>query len=463
MFRDLPIDDTVKHTQFLASARKHILMISSHGIHQWEAIPGLPDTGGQNVFINQFSAALVDVGFKVTIANRGGYKHPHTGDLHTGLRYRDDHERILYLEDEDPVFIRKEEMKSHLPILTKFLREFLESEGTAITLMISHYWDAGRIGMLLNKELPRPIPHIWVPHSLGSLKKKNVSPAEAKRLHLDERIDLERALIQEVNGVAATSVAIRLALQGDYGYVTSLLLPPCVEKERFHPREVGAEDSIWRFLAEHSGATPERIRNAKIITEISRTDRTKQKNILLHAFAAVHRKDPNTFLVLTIDDSERELSAELHGLIRSLGLLGSVATLGSVADKLPFIYAVTSIYCTPSLLEDFGISVQEAAASGVPAVASSQVPYAVEYLLTNAVDENPSPGDPEKLIRTGAGAIVVDPDDLPGLTHALQTLLSDETLRKKMGDRALRITIPYFTWNRMVRLFFDRFGMALDA
>jgi glycosyltransferase involved in cell wall biosynthesis len=56
----------------------------------------------------------------------------------------------------------------------------------------------------------------------------------------------------------------------------------------------------------------------------------------------------------------------------------------------------------------------------------------------------------------------VEPDDLPGLTHALLTLLSDDSLRKKMGDRALRITIPYFTWNRMVRLFFDRFGMPLE-
>lgn len=462
MFAGLPINDHTKHATFLASPRKHIVMISSHGIHQWEVIPGLPDTGGQNVFINQFSAALVDVGFKVTIANRGGYKHPQTGELHTGLRYRDENERILYLEDGDDIFIRKEEMKSRLPALTTFLRRFLDAEQSLVALMITHYWDAGRIGMLLNKDLPRPIPHIWVPHSLGSLKKRNVSPTEAQRLHLEERIDLEKALIREVNGVAATSVAIRVALQQDYGYVTSLLLPPCIEKERFHPREIRADDPIWEFLSAHSEAPAERIRTAKIVTEISRTDRTKQKHLLLHAFAAVHRRDPKTFLIITIDDSEEVLSTELRGLIKSLGIADSVAILGSVAEQLPHIYAVTAAYCTPSLLEDFGISVQEAAATGVPAVTSTQVPYAVEYLLTNAVDENPSPGDPAKLIKTGAGAIVVEPDDLPGLTHALLTLLSDDSLRKKMGDRALRITIPYFTWNRMVRLFFDRFGMPLE-
>ena len=46
-------------------------MITNHGVHQWEVIPGLPDTGGQNVFVNQFSAALAEMGFRITIVNRG--------------------------------------------------------------------------------------------------------------------------------------------------------------------------------------------------------------------------------------------------------------------------------------------------------------------------------------------------------------------------------------------------------
>jgi hypothetical protein len=46
-------------------------MITNHGIHQWQVVPGLPDTGGQNVFVNQFTAALVKLGFRITIINRG--------------------------------------------------------------------------------------------------------------------------------------------------------------------------------------------------------------------------------------------------------------------------------------------------------------------------------------------------------------------------------------------------------
>jgi hypothetical protein len=46
---DPPIIFHEKHKAFIASPRKHVLMITNHGIHQWKVIPGLPDTGGPSV------------------------------------------------------------------------------------------------------------------------------------------------------------------------------------------------------------------------------------------------------------------------------------------------------------------------------------------------------------------------------------------------------------------------------
>ena len=66
---------------FKQSERPHILMVTNHGIHQWDVIPGLPDTGGQNMFVNQLSATLAWLGFRITIANRGGYPHLHSAFL----------------------------------------------------------------------------------------------------------------------------------------------------------------------------------------------------------------------------------------------------------------------------------------------------------------------------------------------------------------------------------------------
>ncbi|MDW7755786.1 MAG: hypothetical protein SCH68_11545, partial [Brevefilum sp.] len=94
-------------TAFLTSSRPHILMITNHGIHQWKIIPGLPDTGGQNVFVNQFTERLAKEGYKITILNRGGFLHPHTSESRSGLDYHDENQRILYLEDDLKAFVRK--------------------------------------------------------------------------------------------------------------------------------------------------------------------------------------------------------------------------------------------------------------------------------------------------------------------------------------------------------------------
>ena len=150
--------------------------ITTHGIHQWNIIPGLTDTGGQNVFVNQFSNTLVAHGFKVTIVNRGGYEHPITGEQRNGLQYKNKYQRICYLEDGLPQFVRKEDMAERVPALISALEQTLESEGSSVEMIISHYWDAMAVGVGYSQGLPEPIQHIWVPHSVGAIKKSNVSP-----------------------------------------------------------------------------------------------------------------------------------------------------------------------------------------------------------------------------------------------------------------------------------------------
>ena len=446
---------------FQASRRKHVLMITNHGIHQWRVIPGLPDTGGQNVFVNQFTAALARLGpqddpgrrFKITIVNRGGYAHPVTGELHTGVSYKDEQQRILYLEDGRAEFVRKEDMHEQIPALVAALRRFLEAENSDVDLIVSHYWDAAQLGALYNAGREKPVPHVWVPHSLGALKKRNVSPERWSELRIDERIAAERAVIPELDGVAATSDIIRQVLAEDYGYRgPDLFLPPCVDTGRYHPRQVADDDGVWTFLSQHCGLSPAEVRRCKIVTEISRTDTTKRKDVLIRAFARVHRQVPDSLLLVSIDDNQPDLARELRQLIHALDIQSRVAVVGSVWEWLPHLYAVTGIYCTPSVMEGFGMSAQEAAATRVPVVASHLVPYVTGYLLGSEVKEVPLGGEREHLL-VGSGAIVVPADDVEGFARALEMLLTDDDLRRGMGQRAYRITVPYFTWENMVTRF----------
>ena len=97
---------------------------------------------------------------------------------------------------------------------------------------------------------------------------------------------------------------------------------------------------------------------------------------------------------------------------------------------------------------------QEAAATKVPVVSSHLVPFATEYLLGDHVEEVSYNTD-SSFLKVGSGAIIVPADDIVGFAQALEMLLSQETLRKKMGENAYQITIPYFTWDNMVSVFLN--------
>lgn len=458
----MPVDKRIQdenqmsfEQKFLESSRPHILMITNHGIHQWKIIPGLPDTGGQNVFVNQFTESLAKQGYKITIINRGGYAHPVSGEPRKGVHYKDEYQRILFLEDDVHAFVRKEDMDDRLHELAAFLIHHFESYEEKIDQIISHYWDGAKLGMLYKQALDSPVPHVWVPHSLGAIKKRNVDPDQWDSLRIDERIENEKTVLQAVDGVASTSAIIEKSLREDYGYlIEPLFLPPCIDPERYHPREIQEDHPVLRFLSQHCDLSPVEIISSPIITEISRTDKTKRKDVLLRAFALLLQKHPQSLLLISIEQKKEGLSKELMDLISELGIEKRVIVLGSVWDELPDIYALTDIFCTPSVMEGFGMTSQEAAATAVPVVASNLVPFVTEYLLGEDVEEIPVEGSDVPL-KLGQGAIVVQADDVNGFAFALDLLLSNLELRRKLGEAAYKITVPYFTWENVVKSFLE--------
>ena len=453
------------HEHFTRSERTHVLMITNHGVHEWKVIPGMPDTGGQNVYVNQLTEALVAQGYRVTIANRGGYPHPKTGQMQTGVIYHPSgYARIVYLEDGRAEFIRKEDMNEQLPKLTEDLARKLKRDGDTYDLIISHYWDAGKLGVLLNRSGEEHVPHVWVPHSLGALKKRNMDPSTWADLRIDERIAEERKLLKSIDGGVATSTAIRDTFREDYGYEARYFLPPCVDEVRYRPRQAGEVEPVWAFLSEQSGLSAEELRGRKLVTEISRTDKTKRKDVLIKAFARVKREVPEALLLVSIDPQAGKLHDSLLQLIGEYGLRDDVVVLGSVWDQLPLLYNVTHVYCTPSVMEGFGMSAQEAAATGKPVVSSHLVPFVCEYLLgpdpeSVALDHQ----DPSKELLFGEAGVVIPADFMEGFAAAIVRLLQDDERRRCMGARAREITVPYFTWRHLTEDLLADLGVSAEG
>jgi phosphatidyl-myo-inositol dimannoside synthase len=96
-------------------------------------------------------------------------------------------------------------------------------------------------------------------------------------------------------------------------------------------------------------------------------------------------------------------------------------------DALERLYASAAVVACPSYREGFGVVCAEAMAHARPVVAS-----AVGGLLDLVVD--------------GETGILVPPGDVPALRDALQRLLTDEELRRRMGEAGRQRVAERFSW-----------------
>lgn len=102
------------------------------------------------------------------------------------------------------------------------------------------------------------------------------------------------------------------------------------------------------------------------------------------------------------------------------------------------------IFCLPSYREGFGSSVLEAAAAGVPSVASRI------YGLTDAVED-------------GVSGVLVPAGDASALAAALATLLSDRQACRAMGQAARTRALERFSRARIVEGLHDFYSRVLRS
>jgi rhamnosyl/mannosyltransferase len=121
---------------------------------------------------------------------------------------------------------------------------------------------------------------------------------------------------------------------------------------------------------------------------------------------------------------------KLKALTAKLNLSAKIHFLGDIAEnELPKYYANCSVFTLPSIFktEAFGISQLEAMASAKPIVSTS---------LGTGVDW---------INQNGTTGFTVPPKKARALSDALNTILSDNTLRQRLGKAARNRTEQYFS------------------
>ena len=206
-----------------------------------------------------------------------------------------------------------------------------------------------------------------------------------------------------------------------------------VDTQKFCPLDaVQGKSSIevpsvggWR---EKSGLTAEE----KLILFYGALDKRKGIDILIEAFKILttHYPLPITHLIIVGTGPEQE---NLKLLTIHYQLQTNVTFLDWMPnDELPALLNAADVFVYPSVPsggweEQFGYAMAEASACGVPVVATN----------TGSIDE---------VVVDGQSGFLVEPSNSGQLADALNKILSDEDLRKKMGEFGRQYVIENFSY-----------------
>jgi len=173
--------------------------------------------------------------------------------------------------------------------------------------------------------------------------------------------------------------------------------------------------SIDRILAPPDGKRLRRdlgLEDCVVVGTVARLSHEKGVDILVKAFASVHRRNPAARLLIVGDGQER---AALVQLSHDLGLESDVVWAGAqVWEKAMQHLSLMDVVVVPSRYEGFGLTVVEAMACSKPVVASN----------LDGISE---------VIGSDAPGTLASPGDIEAMAGAIASFLGSAELRKNAG------------------------------
>ena len=149
-------------------------------------------------------------------------------------------------------------------------------------------------------------------------------------------------------------------------------------------------------------------------------------DVLLKAFAALHRRRPSVRLVLLGDGS---LAPQIHALIDELGIAELVHAPGRVSQQeLPEWFRMADAYVSSALSDGTSISLLEAMATGLPVVVSE------------------SYGNLE-WVQQGTNGALAQPGRVSSLADAMISVTEDHSRSRKMGSTNIEIARAKANWD----------------
>jgi glycosyltransferase-like protein len=262
------------------------------------------------------------------------------------------------------------------------------------------------------------------------LRELGIVPHVIRTVHHVDRftspslIECQLRSINEPDAVLCVSEPWVARLGDEFG-VQAGLVRNGVDTRRHHPSASGAEREMERAGAGFG--------DRLVVLTVGGIEPRKGSLTLLDAFAELRRVVPerDPLLVLaggaTLFDYRYEID-RFHARMAELEIEPEVRIAGSLpCTELERLYRAADLFAFPSTEEGFGLAALEAAASGLPVVASDIDPF-------------------RTFLEHDRSALLVPAGDSRALADALARLAGDRAARERLKAEGLRLAARY-SWD----------------
>ncbi|HUF46408.1 MAG TPA: PfkB family carbohydrate kinase [Vicinamibacterales bacterium] len=356
-------------------------------------------------------------------------------------------------------YLKKESLWPHLDELVDRLTRHVRRVGRVPDVVHGHYADAGLVGAELAKVLG--VPFFFTGHSLGRVKRARLLAAGKDAASIDDRYHIRTRIEAEERALETASVVITSTQQeieeqyqayDMYEPEHMRVIPPGVDLGRFSPPDAAWPEpalavDLARFLAD-----PDK----PMILAIARADERKNFEGLVEAYALSEGLRARANLVLVVgtrDDIDQMPSQARTVLTRLLLLIDRHDLYGSVAypkahdpEDVPEFYRLAArsrgLFVNPALTEPFGLTLLEAAASGLPVVATND-------------------GGPRDILRVCRNGLLVDATDPVAISRGLEEALASDATWQAWAASGVAGVHEHFSWSSHARRYVSELQRVL--
>ena len=386
------------------------------------AQPGTGDSGGMNVYVRELASALAEAGIDTRVyVRRWDDDLPVTVEVEPGFR-------VVHVP-AGPTDLTKEQLEPHVATFADRVGDDLID--FAPDVIHANYWLSGVAGKLLKQRLGLPLVTTF--HTLARVKAELGDPEP------EHRARAEAEVMACADAVLANCTAEADQLVGHYGAERHRIeiVPPGVDHAFFSPgSQAGAR---WALQTD----------DRPLLLFVGRIQPLKGVDVAIETLSCLERTDARLWIVGGASGTGGGSEvARVRALIERLGLAERVRFVPPQPHHLlSTFYRAADVCLMPSRSESFGLVALEAAACGVPTVAS-----AVGGLLT--------------LVEHGHTGYLVESRDPRDYAGWVDQILGDPVLARRLSVSAAARGRTY-TWSasaaRLRRLYRDVAARSLVA